>query len=131
MPTDPRLEELVTFLKKVPAVDPRFESGFFTNGCWRNMKFRIDIGHPLAWRVVQELGHILNFISLSEPLPTAFKPVSPPVYLNGGRAITSPGSSNRPSLRSYPRRAVIGCLAGSHGPWATRKNGSLTKTIEP
>ncbi|MBX3628132.1 MAG: hypothetical protein KF892_24190 [Rhizobacter sp.] len=48
------------------------------------VKFRIDIDHPLAWRVVQELGHILNYVSIEEPLPSVFKPVSPPVYLNGG-----------------------------------------------
>ncbi|MGE0400900.1 MAG: hypothetical protein AB7T06_29585 [Kofleriaceae bacterium] len=48
------------------------------------MKFSIDIDHPLAWRVVQELGHVLNYLSLDERLPTVFKPVSPPVYLNGG-----------------------------------------------
>jgi hypothetical protein len=48
------------------------------------VKFEIDIGHPLAWNVVQELGHILNYASLRERLPTVFKPVSPPPYLNGG-----------------------------------------------
>jgi hypothetical protein len=34
--------------------------------------------------VVQELGFVLNYISLEEPLPTVFKPVSPPPYMNGG-----------------------------------------------
>ena len=56
---------------------------FFEDGTWW-VKFRIDIGHPLAWQVVQEMGYILNYISISEPLPTTFKPVSPPPYMNGG-----------------------------------------------
>ncbi|MBW8309393.1 MAG: hypothetical protein K0M45_07160 [Candidatus Paracaedibacteraceae bacterium] len=38
----------------------------------------------MAWPVVQELGFVLNNISLSEKLPTVFMPVSPPPYLNGG-----------------------------------------------
>ena len=33
---------------------------------------------------MQELGHVLNYLSLEERLPTVFKPVSPPPYLNGG-----------------------------------------------
>jgi hypothetical protein len=48
------------------------------------VKFAIDIDHPLAWRVVQEFGHVLNYVSVNERLPTVFMPVSPPVYLNGG-----------------------------------------------
>ncbi len=83
MPVDPAHTELVAFLKKIPAIDHRMGSGVFEGGCWW-VKFRIDIAHPLAWRVVQELGHVLNYVSLEELLPTVFKPVSPPVYLNGG-----------------------------------------------
>jgi hypothetical protein len=74
---------LITFLENIPAIDHRIGSGFIENGLWW-VKFGIDIDHPLAWRVVQELGHILNYISIEEPLPTVFKPVSPPVYMNGG-----------------------------------------------
>lgn len=48
------------------------------------MKFSIDIDHPLAWRVVQELGHVLNYVSIEERPPTVFMPVSPPPYMNGG-----------------------------------------------
>jgi hypothetical protein len=40
--------------------------------------------HSLAWNVVQELGHVLNYLSLDERLPTVFMPVSPPPYMNGG-----------------------------------------------
>jgi hypothetical protein len=38
----------------------------------------------MAWRIVQELGHVLNYLSLNERLPTVFMPVSPPPYMNGG-----------------------------------------------
>ena len=48
------------------------------------VKFAIDIDHHLAWAVVQELGFVLNYISVHERLPTVFMPVSPPPYLNGG-----------------------------------------------
>jgi len=76
------LEKLRRFLEKVPAItdlSTRKESDAYW---W--VKFRIDIKHPLAWNVVQELGHILNYISLEERLPTVFRPVSPPPYINGG-----------------------------------------------
>ncbi len=53
------------------------------DGLWW-VKFTIDIHHPLAWNVVQEFGHVLNYISLDERLPTTFYPVSPPPYMNGG-----------------------------------------------
>lgn len=48
------------------------------------VKLTIDIRAHMAWHVVQELGHVLNFISLNERLPTVFKPTSAPPYLNGG-----------------------------------------------
>lgn len=34
--------------------------------------------------MVQELGHIVNYVSPDERLPTVFYPVSPPPYMNGG-----------------------------------------------
>ena len=30
------------------------------------------------------MAHVLNYLSVDERLPTVFKPVSPPPYLNGG-----------------------------------------------
>lgn len=48
------------------------------------MKFTIDIDHELAWPTVQEMGHVLNALSVHERLPTSFHPVSPPPYMNGG-----------------------------------------------
>lgn len=76
-------DALVAFLKTVPGVNPIIGQGAFENGKWW-VKLQIDIEHPLAWQVIQELGHILNYVSISEPLPTIFKPVSPPPYMNGG-----------------------------------------------
>ena len=83
MATPVEFAELLAFLKRVPAVDHRIGNGTFATNLWW-VKFSIDIEHPLAWQVVQELGHVLNYLSIEEPLPTVFKPVSPPVYLNGG-----------------------------------------------
>ena len=53
------------------------------NGLW-SVKFRLDLQHDLAWRVVQEIAYVANYLSLTERLPTAFYPLSPPPYLNGG-----------------------------------------------
>ena len=76
-------EPLTTYLKRVPAVEARMGTGDRGRGLWW-CKFAIDIEHPLAWHVVQELGHVLNYISLEERLPTEFKPVSPPPAGHGG-----------------------------------------------
>jgi hypothetical protein len=75
--------KLLDYLGTVPAVDPRVGHGVDGVGRWW-VKLSIDIEHPLAWNVVQELGHVLKHLSLEERLPTVFKPVSPPPYLNGG-----------------------------------------------
>lgn len=75
---------LTNFFKKVPSIG---EQGLIAHGAdgehtwW--FKFKIDIAHPLAWQTVQELGHVLNYLSTSERLPTQFLPVSPPPYMNG------------------------------------------------
>ncbi len=73
---------LKEFLSKVPAIEGKIGSGLLDDGCWW-VKFAINVEHRLAWRVVQELGHVLNYLSVSERLPTVFMPVSPPPYLNG------------------------------------------------
>ena len=79
---------LLAFLGRIPAVQTNetpwggLGSGMDEAGWW--VKFSLDIDHRLAWSAVQELGHVLNGLSLSERLPTVFKPVSPPPYLNGG-----------------------------------------------
>lgn len=71
------------FLERIPGITRPFGHGSTPDGQWW-VKFSLDIHHPLAWQVVQELGHVLNYLSLSERLPTVFMPVSPPPYLNGG-----------------------------------------------
>jgi hypothetical protein len=80
--TKAELAQLDAFLRRVPAIGSGIGTGVDKGMWWA--KFAIDIDHPLAWRVVQELGHILNYVSVSERLPTVFMPVSPPPYLNGG-----------------------------------------------
>lgn len=80
---DRAFSKLIDYLERVPSI--RTPIGFGASdedGWW--VKFAIDIEHALAWRVVQELGHVLNYLSLDERLPTVFMPVSPPPYMNGG-----------------------------------------------
>lgn len=76
------MEKLKQFLSKIPGVQ-YLDNGKKQEWFWY-VKFDIDIEHPLAWQIVQELGFVLNYISLTERFPTIFKPVSPPPYLNGG-----------------------------------------------
>ena len=79
-------ETLLAFMKRLPAIQvfgSEIPHGTFENGNWW-IKFAIDTEHPLAWRHVQELGFVLNYVSIEERLPTVFMPVSPPPYLNGG-----------------------------------------------
>jgi hypothetical protein len=68
---------------RVPGIKAPVAFGQNDEGFWW-MKFQIDLHHPLAWHVVQELGHVINYLSINELLPTIFYPVSPPPYLNGG-----------------------------------------------
>ena len=85
----PKFRKFVDFLRQVPAVDHNetashgIGSGDLSGGGWW-VKFGIKIDHPIAWSTVQEFGHVLNYLSVGERLPTVFKPVSPPPYLNGG-----------------------------------------------
>lgn len=53
------------------------------DGFWW-IKFQLDITNELAWNVVQELGCVVNYLSINERLPTVFYPVSPAPYMNGG-----------------------------------------------
>jgi hypothetical protein len=76
---------LQQFLSKVPAIQIPVAAGYYESGLWW-IKFRLAIHHNLAWHVVQELGCILNYLSVNERLPTVFYPVSPALYLNGGPA---------------------------------------------
>lgn len=76
-------QSLMSFLQEIPGMQTPIGHGLEGDGQWW-VKFSIDIEHPLAWQVVQELGHVLNYLSIEERLPTVFKPVSPPPYMNGG-----------------------------------------------
>jgi hypothetical protein len=76
-------QSLENYLARVPAIVQPFGTGIDDDGSWW-IKFSIDIGNPLAWNVVQELGHVLNYLSINEKLPTSFFPISPPPYMNGG-----------------------------------------------
>jgi hypothetical protein len=70
-------------MAKVPGVKAGIGTGHYDDGLWW-IKFQIKIDHPFAWSVVQELGNIINYLSINDRLPTRFYPVSPPSYLNGG-----------------------------------------------
>jgi hypothetical protein len=81
-------ESLLAFIERLPAIllpagRRSIGTGRFENGNWW-MKFHLDTDHPLAWRHVQELGFVRNYVSVTERLPTVFMPVSPPPYMNGG-----------------------------------------------
>jgi hypothetical protein len=83
MGDDRDFQTLETYLKRVPGIAGTIGKGRFENGNWW-VKFSINIGHPSAWNVVQEFGCVLNYLSLTERLPTVFMPVSPAPYMNGG-----------------------------------------------
>ena len=76
------LPKLVDFLNRIPSVRVISSSKPSEPQWW--VKLDIDIEAEVAWQVVQELGFVLNYISLRERLATVFMPVSPPPYLNGG-----------------------------------------------
>ena len=74
---------LTEYLSTVPAITSAIGHGAVDDGRWW-IKFEIDINHKFTWHTAQELGHVLNYLSLDERLPTSFHPVSPPPYMNGG-----------------------------------------------
>lgn len=80
---DRAFTSLENYLHKVPAIMDGIAKGTDEDGLWW-VKFSIDINNKFAWHVVQELGHVLNYISVNERLPSVFMPVSPPPYMNGG-----------------------------------------------
>lgn len=80
---DRAFTKLTDYLSKVPAIIGEIGKGSDEEGHWW-VKFKIDINHEFAWHTVQEFGHVLNYLSIDERLPTSFQPVSPPPYMNGG-----------------------------------------------
>jgi hypothetical protein len=77
---DKEFDILEKFLLQVPAIGNTIGKGYHESGLWW-VKFKIDIQHKLAWQVVQEIGHVVNYLSVNERLPTVFYPVSPPPYI--------------------------------------------------
>ena len=82
--SDLSFDRLHQFFCKVPSIQEALIDAYGSDGqhAWW-FKFQINVEHPLAWQTVQELGHVLNYISKNERLPTQFLPVSPPPYMNG------------------------------------------------
>jgi hypothetical protein len=85
MSISPDFEPLLAYMERLPAINlpagrKSIGHGYFENGNWW-LKFTLDTAHPLAWRHVQELGHVLNYVSLESRLPTVLMPVSPPPHL--------------------------------------------------
>ena len=76
------LPKLVDYLNRIPSVSVM--SCKVTKDAFWWIKLEIDICNDYSWHAVQELGFVLNHISIAEPMPTIFKPVSPPPYMNGG-----------------------------------------------
>jgi hypothetical protein len=69
MGDDRDFQSLEDFLKRVPGIRVPIGKGRGDDGGWW-LKFAIDTQHRLAWHIVQELGHVLNYLSISERLPT-------------------------------------------------------------
>lgn len=82
--TELSFQRLVNFFSKIPSVQANniLAYAYEQETIWW-FKFKINIEHPLAWQTIQELGHVLNYLSINERLPTQFMPVSPPPYMNG------------------------------------------------
>jgi hypothetical protein len=99
----------IDFFCKIPSVQKERIIAHGTDGqhAWW-FKFNINVEHPLAWQTVQELGHVLNYLSTNERLPTQFFPVSPPPYMNGEAKTFWHGSFNVTILNLIPIPFVIG-----------------------
>ena len=76
-------KKLLNYLEKIPSIEKNISFGSDDDGFWW-LKFRIDITNKISWKVVQELGCVINYLSINERLPSVFYPVSPAPYLNGG-----------------------------------------------
>lgn len=118
---------LEQFLRRIPAIDASIGTGV-NDGLWW-VKFTLDVNHSLAWHVVQELGHVLNDLSVTERLPTVFMPVSPPSYLNGGPAeclswvIESKTPDFTPSMCAEWLEGRLPTPVGDAAAWKAEKSG--------
>lgn len=77
------MNTLIKYLKTIPAVNSQISFKEYEDGLWW-VKFRIDPNHKNSWKVVQELAHAINYLSIEENLPIKFYPVSPPPFSTGG-----------------------------------------------
>ena len=80
---DRAFESLKQYLQKIPAISSVFAHDVYDDGNWW-IKFKIDVDNQFAWHAVQEIGCVVNYLSVNERLPTVFYPLSPAPYLNGG-----------------------------------------------
>ena len=67
------LQRLITLLDQLPCLD-NFDSGEAESQCWW-ISFELDTGSPIAWRVVRELGLLLNTRCSSKLFCIVFKPL--------------------------------------------------------
>lgn len=74
---------LINYLSKIPGIDKSIQTGEYEENMWF-VQFKIDTEHALAWHVIQEIGSVVNYLSIEERLPAVFYPISPAPYLNGG-----------------------------------------------
>jgi hypothetical protein len=72
--SDPEFAPLTSFLEKVPAISGAIAVGAGNGSIAWWVKFTIDVSAPLAWRAVEELAHVFNYLSVNERLPTVFMP---------------------------------------------------------
>src|SRR5215475_3640543 len=136
MGASPDFEKLLAFMEKLPAIDlpagrKSIGRGTSENGNWW-VKFTLNTKHDLAWRHVQEMGFVLNYVSVEQRLPTVFMPVSPPPYLNGGEEFCL-GSLNRKIPHLHPTNAQSGSKDDYRAQLMTRRNGKwmMTKRANP
>jgi hypothetical protein len=81
--TDGKFRTLLAVLRRLPPVKQEIGCGELDESGWW-AKFSLELEQPETWVVVQQFGHILNYNSICDRLPTIFMPVSPPPDMNGG-----------------------------------------------
>ena len=130
MPRAHDVSTLVSFLTRIPGVVGSIGSGTFENGNWWT-NFTLDLDHPQAWNVVQELGYVLNYLSLD----SAFQRSS---YLchrrrtrTGRRASSCHGSSSAVIQSSRQQLALGGSRAVYRLPSMIFHNGPAMRTNRP
>ncbi|MBT8219517.1 MAG: hypothetical protein KJP00_06820 [Bacteroidia bacterium] len=75
-------QSLVDYIQQIPPVEGEV-SVENNDGFWK-IEFRMDIHHNLAWRALQELANVVNYLSAGERLPSRLYPISPAPYFHEG-----------------------------------------------